>query len=262
MVVCLMMTVAVLGAHLGGQGQGHLLAVGVAQNDGGLVDGDGGVLEGGQVDASLLGNVLADDLVDLDLLGHAHLLGLGHGHVDGHLQRDVDQRHAVLLGLVLLAAVLMFSLIVMPVAVAVGLMAVAGCSAGGDLHGLGLVLVGDLGGGGAAGLLLRGVSVSANFAVVDGGDLFALGPGGRVAELVVHDVLDGQLDGARLRLERGHADLGVDGGVGVAAVELGLLVAVAWVGVGVIGFGLCQRQGRQEGEQEQGLHMRTHSLTL
>ena len=89
-------------------------------------------------------------------------------------------------------------------------MAITRRSASGDLHGFGFLLESDLGGGGAAGLLLGGVSVGANLAVVDNGDLLALGPGGRVAELVVDDVFDGQLNWRSLSLESGHADLGID----------------------------------------------------
>ena len=125
-----------LGAGLSGEGQGDLLAVGLADDDLGLVDRVGAILELGHVEALLLLDVVAHDLGDGDVLVDAGLDGLGGGNVDGHVQGFGDQRDAVLLGLVLLAAVLVLS--------GALLVAVAGRGASGHLHGLGLLLVGHL----------------------------------------------------------------------------------------------------------------------
>merc|ERR1712227_758895 len=111
-----------LAARLGGEAQGDLLTAGLSD--------DG------------LGLVLADDLCDLNGLGDADFLGGGVGEAAGDLQGVGDQRDLVGLGLVLLTADLVFSLSVSMVAVSVS------CgSTSSDLHGLGLVLEGDLGGG-------------------------------------------------------------------------------------------------------------------
>lgn len=108
----------ILGADLSGQSQSDLLAVGVTQSDLSLVNTDGGIFQLGQIDASLFFDIVADDLVDLDLLGHALLLGLGNGNVDVDLQGFVDQGHSVFLGLVFLSAVLVFSMVVLVLSVA------------------------------------------------------------------------------------------------------------------------------------------------
>ena len=76
--------VLLLGAGLGGQGEGDLVAVGLSQDDLGLVDGHGAVLELDQVDALLDVDILADDLGQLDGLGDALLDGLGRGHLHLH----------------------------------------------------------------------------------------------------------------------------------------------------------------------------------
>ena len=126
-----------LGASLGGEGEGDVVAVWLSEDDLGLVDGGGGVLELGDVEALLLLDVLADNLGDGDLLLDAHLLGLGSGDVDGDLKGLGHQRDLEALGLVLLVAVLVLA------GTVVGL-AVTGRLAGGHLHGLGLGLIGHL----------------------------------------------------------------------------------------------------------------------
>merc|ERR1719411_1447120 len=114
--------------------------------------------------------------------------------------------------------------------------AVAGRLAGGDLHGLDLGLVGDLGGPGGQGLLLGHVVVGADLPGDDLGGLLTDGPNLLVAVVVVDDDLDVQGHGGGLAGEGGHADLSVDAGVGVPAVDL-------W-GVAVAGVG--SSQGWQE----------------
>ena len=62
-----------LGAGLGGEFEGELLAAGLSDHGLDLVDGVGGVLELGNVEALLLNLILALDLGDGDGLGHADL---------------------------------------------------------------------------------------------------------------------------------------------------------------------------------------------
>ena len=125
------------GADLGGEGQGGGVAVGLAEDDIDLVDGVGSVLELGDVEALLLLDVLADDLGELDGLGHADLDGLGGSDLNGDTEGSGDKGDGVLLGLVLLSAVLVLA------GVAVGV-SVAGWVARSDPHGLRLELRGDL----------------------------------------------------------------------------------------------------------------------
>ena len=117
----------VLGAVLGGEGEGELLTAGLSQNDLLLVDSVGGILELGHVEALLFNLVLALNLGDLNGLGDADLVGGGVGQGAGLLLGLSDQGHSVGLGLVLLSAVL-----VLAGAVTGG--SVAGWAAGGYLN--------------------------------------------------------------------------------------------------------------------------------
>lgn len=125
-----------LAAGLGGQGQGDGVAVGLSEDDLGLVDGVGSVLELGNVEALLLLDVVADNLGDDDVLGHAVLDGLGDGDVDVNDKGFGDEGNLVALGLVLLTAVLVFASSVVGT--------VSGGTAGCHLHGLGLGLISHL----------------------------------------------------------------------------------------------------------------------
>ena len=102
----------VLGAVLGGEGEGELLAAWLSQDDLLLVNSVGGVLELGHVEALLLNLVLALDLGDLNGLGDADLVGGGVGQGAGLLLGLSDQGHSVGLGLVLLSAVLVLAMTV------------------------------------------------------------------------------------------------------------------------------------------------------
>ena len=204
----------VLGAGLGGEGEGELLAAGLSNHHILLVDHHAAVLPLGHAEAlarHLVGALhLGDDngLGDADLLGgrvgQLALLCLGHG----------DQGHAVGLGLILLATDLVLAGAVVGVAVAGG---PAVCF----LHRLGLLLEGDLGGGAGRHNVLTHVLKGAELPVHGGAGLLAHGEGLVEAVLAVHDVLGGEGDGGHAVREGRHAHLGVDGGVGVPAVVVG-----------------------------------------
>jgi len=125
------------GAGLGGEGEGDLVAVGLAEDDLALLDGVGSVLELGDVEALLLFDVTTDNFGDLDGLGHAVSDGLGSGNIDADDEGGVDQGDGVLLDLVLFLAVLVLA------GVGVGA-AVAGSVARGDTHALSAGLGGHL----------------------------------------------------------------------------------------------------------------------
>merc|ERR1719225_691910 len=152
----------------------------------------------------LLNLVLALDLSDLDGLGDTHLLGGGVGEGAGELQGDGDQGDLVGLGLVFLLAHLVLSTI------AVVLVSIASSATGGHLHGLRLLLIGDLGGG-------AGWSHGDSLVLV-GADLPVHGDGGLLAHcqhsveavVLILDNLDCELHGGDLVSEGWDTDLGVD----------------------------------------------------
>jgi hypothetical protein len=89
------------GAHLGGEGQGNLVAVGLSEDDLDLLNGVGSIFKLGDVEALALLDVTANDLGDLDGLGDAVLDRLRGSDIDGEDEGAVDEWHGVLLGLVL-----------------------------------------------------------------------------------------------------------------------------------------------------------------
>ena len=239
----------VLGAGLGGQGQSQLLAAGLSNNDLLLLDGNAGVLEFSNVEALLLDLVLALDLGDGDGLGDANSAGGGVGQLAGLLLGHSDQRHLVGLGLVLFSAVL-----VLAMAVAGGSVAAGGT--GGHLHGLGTVVISDLGGGAGSGDVLTGVLVGADLTLNNLVGLLAHSQDLVEAVVGIDDNLGGQGDGSHLLGEGGHAHLGVDGGVGVTAVVLGGIA----VGGGMVG--LVSKDGGGNYGQEGKEHLNRKKLSL
>ena len=86
------------------------------------------------------------------------------------------------------------------------------------------------------------IVVSTNLSLFSAASFFAYGSDLVVAVVVVDPPLDVECDGGDLGGESWDTHLGVDGGVGVAAVHLG--------GVAVAGVGLGGHQSRsQEGQQ-------------
>ena len=205
-----------LAAGLCWQSQSDSVALGFSNDGLHLVNSVGVVLELGHVEASSLDLVLALHLGDLDGLGDAHLLGGRVGKRAGDLERSLDKRNLVSLGLVLLMTHLVFSLAISMVSISV-----SSWSTSSDLHGLRLLLVGDLGGGAGGGHILLLIHVGADLSVNSGGGLLADGEHSVEAVVIINDLLDSQGDWGDLVSEGGDTDLGVDRGVGVSAVELG-----------------------------------------
>jgi len=132
------------------------------------------------------------------------------------------------LGLVFLTAVLVFSCSVV--------IAITGGFAACDLHGLRFVLISHLGDLSGESLGLGAVAVCAEFMLVDG-----LGDGTDGSDLVITVIgilnfLNSQGNGGSLGGESGHADLSVDRGVGIPAVDLWTvcwgMMSVCWCMVG------------------------------
>ena len=202
-----------LGAGLGGEGEGQLFARWLSNDDLLLLDGDRGILKLGNIEALVLNLVLALDLGDLDGLGDADLLGGGVGELAGLFLGLSDQGNSVGLGLVFFTAVLVLS-------ASITLMTISRGVAGGHLHGLRLVSIGDLGGGAGGGHIISGILVGADLPVNNGGGFLADGQHTVKAVVVVNHDLGGQGDRGNLLSEGRDTDLSVDGGVGVTAVVL------------------------------------------
>ena len=193
-----------LAAGLGGKGEGDLVTAGLSNDGLDLVNCVGAVSELGHIEASLLNLVLALDLSDLDGLGDTHLLGGGVGEGAGELQGGGDQGDLVGLGLVFLLAHLVLSTI------AVVLVSIASSATGGHLHGLRLLLIGDLGGGAGGSHGDSLVLVGADLPVHGDGGLLAHCQHSVEAVVLILDNLDGELYGGDLVSEGGDTDLGVD----------------------------------------------------
>ena len=198
--------VVLLPAGLGVKGEGDLLAAGLSDDDLLLVNGVGGIDELGNVEALVLNLVLALDLGDGDVLGDAHLLGGRVGKAALDSERGSDKGDLVGLGLVLLVADLVLTV------VGVGSVSVGGGldSTGSHLHGLGLLVVGDLGGLAVSDDVLPLVDVGADLPLDNSVGLLADGEDTVEAVVVVNDLLHRQGDWGHLLGKGGHADLGVD----------------------------------------------------
>ena len=134
--------VVLLPAGLGVEGEGDLLTAGLPDDDLLLVNGVGGIDELGNIEAPVLNLVLALDLRDGDVLGDTDLLGDRVGKAALDCEGSSDKGNLVGLGLVPLIADLVLTMVgVGSVAVDRGL-----DSTSGDLHGLRLLVIGDLGG--------------------------------------------------------------------------------------------------------------------
>ena len=198
--------VVLLPASLGVKGEGDLLAAGLSDDDLLLVNGVGGVDELGNVEALVLNLVLALDLGDGDILGDTDLLGGGVGKAALDGERGSDKGDLVGLGLVLLVAHLVLTVVgVSSVSVGRGQ-----DSAGSDLHGLGLLVVGDLGGLAVSDDVLPLVDVGADLPLDNGVGLLTDGEDTVEAVVVVDHLLHRQGDRGHLLGKGGNAHLGVD----------------------------------------------------
>ena len=205
-------------ADLLGQSEFNLLASGSSQLGLAFVDGLSGILNLGDGDAFLLGEIFTADAGQRDGLVDAGLDGLGVGYLDGNIDGG-DDGHVVSGLLSDLLAV------VVSVRVSITVSLVSGLADGDHLD-IGLLLEGDLNSlaGGVFVLLL--VRIRADLL----GDLFdrlsANSSGDSVAEFLVDNALDGQFDGLAGGLEGGGADFGDFSHILDSAVVLGLFIAI------------------------------------
>jgi len=231
-------------AGLGWQSKGNSVAVRFSQDDFDLVDNIDGINKLGNVEAFLFDNIFADNLGEDDVFDDTGLDGFGVGQIDSDVKGSVDKGDFVSLGLVFLTAVLVFSCSVV--------IAITGRFAACDLHGLRFVLISHLGDLSGESCQQWAVAVCAEFVLVGG-----LGDGTDSSDLVITVIgifyfLNSQGNGGCLGGESGHADLSVDRGVGIPAVDLWTvccwgMVSVCWCMVG-------KSHGGKRKSQDKSLH--------
>jgi len=202
------------------QSESDLLTAWLSDDDLLLFNSVGGINKLGHIEALVLNFVLALDLSDGDVLGDTDLLGGGVGKAALDGERGSDKGDLVGLGLVLLVAHLVLTVVgVSSVSVGRGL-----DSAGSDLHGLGLLVVGDLGGLAVSDDVLPLVDVGADLPLDNSVGLLADGEDTVEAVVVVNNLLHRQGDWGHLLGKSGHTDLSVDRCVGVTAHKLRSMV--------------------------------------
>ena len=248
--------VVLLPASLGVEGEGDLLAAGLSDDDLLLVNGVGGIDELGNVEALVLNLVLALDLSDGDVLGDADLLGGRVGKAALDSEGSSDKGNLVGLGLVLLMADLVLTMVgVGSVAVGRGL-----DSTSGDLHGLRLLVIGDLGGLAVSDNIFPLVDIGADLPLDNSVGLLADGEDTVEAVVVVNNLLDRQGDRGHLLGKGGHADLSIDGGVGVPAEKLRSMMDSMSDSMVAMVLWLCH-SGRHSKSQNDGNLTRTRMRT-
>ena len=193
-----------LGASLGGEGEGDLITLWLSNDGFDLVNNILSINKLGNVETSVLNLVLALDFSDLDGLGDTDLLRGWVGEGARDLKRIGDQWNLVSLGLVFLMTHLVFSGIT---GVSIS---ISSSSTGGNLHGLRLVLIGDLGGCAWSGDILLLIDIGTDFSVNCGGSLLTDGQNSVKAVVFINNLLDSQCDRGHLISEGWNTDLSID----------------------------------------------------
>ena len=193
-----------LGASLGGEGEGDLITLWLSNDGFDLVNNILSINKLGNVETSVLNLVLALDFSDLDGLGDTDLLRGWVGEGARDLKRIGDQWNLVSLGLVFLMTHLVFSGIT---GVSIS---ISSSSTSGDLHGLRLVLIGDLGGCAWSGDILLLIDIGTDFSVNCGGSLLTDGQNSVKAVVFINNLLDSQCDRGHLISEGWNTDLSID----------------------------------------------------
>lgn len=230
-----------LNADLLGEGEFDLLASWGSQLGDALLNRFGGVFNLWDGDALVLGDLFAADTWEKDWLVDA---GLDWFWVrDGHINIDWGNNGDIVFGGLGNFVAVLVSVAAVSVA-AISTMAVTGWSTDSDHLDIALLLKGDFNGLGGGAFFLLLVAVRADF-VGDGLDsLSADGPDNIIAEFLVNNLLDGQVNVLTHGLEGWSAHFGDLGHILNGAVVLwlfisvvGLLVAaISWGGVVVSGW--------------------------
>lgn len=209
--------VVLLPADLSVKGEGGLLAAGLLDDDLLLANGVGGIDELGNIEAPVLNLVLALDLRDGDVLVDTDLLGGRVGKAALDSEGSSDKGNLVGLDLVPLMADLVLTMVgIGNVALGRGLN-----STSGDLHGLRLLVIGDLGGLAVRDNILPLVDIGADLFLDNSAGLLADGEDTVEAVVVVNNL---QGERGHLLGKDEHADLSLNRCVGVPAQKLRSMV--------------------------------------
>ena len=197
--------VVLLPAGLSVKGEGYLLAAGLPDDDLLLINCVGGIGELGNIGALVLDLVLALDLRDGDVLGDTDLLGGSVGKAALDNEGSNDKGNLVGLGLILLMADLVLTTI------EVGTVVVGRVlhSTSGDLHGLRLLVIGDLGGLAVSDNILLLVDIGADLFLDNSVGLLADVEDTVEAVVVVSTSLTAKVIGVHLLGKGRHVDLRV-----------------------------------------------------
>merc|ERR1712123_326004 len=206
-----------LAARLGWEGKGDLFTAGFSNDDLLLVNSVGSINKLGNIEALVFNLVLALNFGDLNGLGDTDLLGGRVGEHTGLLKGDSDKGDLVSLSLVFLTAYLVFSSISSSL---VSVSTISSSSTSSHLHGLRLLVIGDLGGGARCNNLLLLIHIGTDLSLNGGGCFLTDGEDTVKAVVIVHNLLDCKSDWGHLLSKGRYADLGIHRGVGVPAVEL------------------------------------------
>merc|ERR1712106_488545 len=206
-----------LAARLSGEGKGDLFTARFSNNNLLLFNSVGSINKLGNIEALVLNLVLAFNLSDLNSLGDTDLLGGRVGEHAGNLKGDSDKGDLVSLGLVFLTAHLVFSTITSSL---VSISTISSSSTSSHLHCLRLLVIGDLGGGARGNNLLLLIHIGTDLSFNGGGCFLTDGEDTVKAVVIVHNLLHCKSDWGHLLSKGRYADLGIDRGVGVPAVEL------------------------------------------
>ena len=199
-----------LRASLGGESEGQLLAAWLSDDGFNLVNNILSINKLGNIEANIVNLVLALDLGDLNGLGDTDLLRGWVGEGARDLKRIGDQWNLVSLGLVFLMTHLVFSSIT-------GMsISISSSSTSGDLHGLRLVLIGDLGGCAWSGDILLLIDIGTDFSVNCGGSLLTDGQNSVKAVVFINNLLDSQSDGGHRLIKARCTNFRLNGCVGIS----------------------------------------------
>ena len=211
----LSITVGLL-ASLCGEGKGDLFATWFSNHNFLLINGVCSISKLGNVEALVLNLILALDFCDLDSLGDADLLRSRIGQRAGLFKRSSNKRNFVGLGLVLLTAVLMFSMTIAG-------RSISRWSTGCHLHCLRLLLISDLCSGAGCCHIFPLVLISTDFSVNCGGGFLTDSEDAVKAVVIINNFFDCKSDRGHFLSKCWHTDLSIDRCVGVPAVELWLV---------------------------------------
>jgi len=201
-----------LSTSLGGEGECDLFTAGLSNDNLLLLNSVGGISKLGNIETFVLNLILTLNFCNLNGFGHTDLLRGRVSKTARNLQRNSYKGNLVGLCLVFLTADLMLSL-----SISIRLLSIFRSSTTGDLHGLRLLLKGDLGSGAGSNNILSRIDISTNLSLNNSGGLLTDGKDTVKAVVIVNNLLDCKGDWGHLLSKSRDTDLSIDRCVGVPA---------------------------------------------